>query len=595
MPLFPPQDFRSTEQTHRSGLAADRPNAADVLVGTLYFSTDTNVLERSNGVTWDNYSAGGGVGPPGPTGAQGGAGAPGLDGQQGEAGEFYPIPGPAGSVGATGPTGPTGPVGFSGFDGEDGADGPPGPAGITGPAGAAGVAGIAGPPGLDGLEGEQGEQGLPGIIGPTGAAGATGPVGLPGIPGLDGEDGPEPYIIAGPQGIQGEPGFTATQIILTDFTQDLGEAERSGTFNVTGLSGLTVGENVLVVQTKQAIASKGNATDEPEMDLIRATGIVISATTFAVSWLCESVVVGTYAFAYAFGGAIATLPSVVQGDILYGSAPDTIVTLAKDTNASRYLSNQGASNNPQWDRVSLTDGVVGTLPAANLPADVAYLNTVNIFTEGQIFRNAGAAFLILGYLSGTLNEQYSMLDNAAGDLSFIYLNDDFSFQSLPWTVQRSTLNHQIRDSLEVINGGISSTTGYRELSRSVNLGDWQAVTFNAANFSGINLMTWTVGVGNVLVNRYMLIGHTLFWNISVGGVVGGAVDTNLFIAIPGGFLAGAYSDHPLSYVEDNSILTDGFVFANVAGVSFVSIGLVSLGNWTAGNAYVEFNIALEIQ
>jgi hypothetical protein len=40
--------------------------------------------------------------------------------------------------------------------------------------------------------------------------------------------------------------------------------------------------------------------------------------------------------------------SVVQGNILYGSAADTIALLAKDTNATRYLSNTGSSNNPAW-------------------------------------------------------------------------------------------------------------------------------------------------------------------------------------------------------------------------------------------------------
>jgi hypothetical protein len=56
MPLFPPQYFRRTEGIHRIGLASAKPAAADVLVGTIYFSTDTGILERSNGVTWATYS-----------------------------------------------------------------------------------------------------------------------------------------------------------------------------------------------------------------------------------------------------------------------------------------------------------------------------------------------------------------------------------------------------------------------------------------------------------------------------------------------------------------------------------------------------------
>jgi len=60
------------------------------------------------------------------------------------------------------------------------------------------------------------------------------------------------------------------------------------------------------------------------------------------------------------------LATAVQGDLFYGSAADTIAALAKDTNATRYLSNTGASNNPAWAQVNLANGVTGNLPVANL-------------------------------------------------------------------------------------------------------------------------------------------------------------------------------------------------------------------------------------
>lgn len=56
---------------------------------------------------------------------------------------------------------------------------------------------------------------------------------------------------------------------------------------------------------------------------------------------------------------------VAQGDLLYGSAVDTLAALAKNTSATRYLSNTGSSNNPAWAQVDLTNGVTGTLPSAN--------------------------------------------------------------------------------------------------------------------------------------------------------------------------------------------------------------------------------------
>lgn len=59
------------------------------------------------------------------------------------------------------------------------------------------------------------------------------------------------------------------------------------------------------------------------------------------------------------------LSSWTQGDIPYYTSGTALSKLAKDTNATRYLSNQGASNAPSWNQVNLTNGVTGTLPYDN--------------------------------------------------------------------------------------------------------------------------------------------------------------------------------------------------------------------------------------
>lgn len=121
--------------------------------------------------------------------------------------------------------------------------------------------------------------------GTEGPPGPEGPQGIQGIQGLTGPEGPQ-----GPPGAGGS-GYTA-------FTRDLGAARRSGTFDLTGLSGLTVGKVVLVIQTAAPIASKGDARDEFEMDPIVLTGYVVDATTIRVYWSAPGVVVGDYSFAY---------------------------------------------------------------------------------------------------------------------------------------------------------------------------------------------------------------------------------------------------------------------------------------------------------
>lgn len=86
------------------------------------------------------------------------------------------------------------------------------------------------------------------------------------------------------------------------------------------------------------------------------TVALLAATSVTVGWT------GTLAVTRG-GTGLATL---AQGDLLYGSAANTLSALAKNATATRYLSNTGASNNPAWGQVNLADGVTGNLPVGNL-------------------------------------------------------------------------------------------------------------------------------------------------------------------------------------------------------------------------------------
>lgn len=59
------------------------------------------------------------------------------------------------------------------------------------------------------------------------------------------------------------------------------------------------------------------------------------------------------------------LNTVAQGDLLIASAADTLASLPKDTNATRYLSNTGTNNAPAYAQVDLSNGVTSELPVAN--------------------------------------------------------------------------------------------------------------------------------------------------------------------------------------------------------------------------------------
>lgn len=104
----------------------------------------------------------------------------------------------------------------------------------------------------------------------------------------------------------------------------------------------------------------------------------------------------------ASGGG-STVPTTTQGDLLFASATNVLSALAKDANATRYLSNTGTTNNPAWAQVSLANGVSGDLPFANLTQGSALSvlgvtgNTTADFasiaagTDNNVLRRSGTA------------------------------------------------------------------------------------------------------------------------------------------------------------------------------------------------------------
>ena len=73
------------------------------------------------------------------------------------------------------------------------------------------------------------------------------------------------------------------------------------------------------------------------------------------------------------------LTSYNQGDLLYYNSGTTLTALAKNTTATRYLSNTGANNNPAWAQIDLSNGVTSTLPVGN-----GGTGTGTAFTDGSI-------------------------------------------------------------------------------------------------------------------------------------------------------------------------------------------------------------------
>lgn len=80
----------------------------------------------------------------------------------------------------------------------------------------------------------------------------------------------------------------------------------------------------------------------------------------------------------------ADVATVSQGDMIYALTSSALATLAKDTNATRYMSNQGTSNAPSWNQVNLANGVTGSLPNANLANSAITIAGVSTALGGSI-------------------------------------------------------------------------------------------------------------------------------------------------------------------------------------------------------------------
>ena len=107
-----------------------------------------------------------------------------------------------------------------------------------------------------------------------------------------------------------------------------------------------------------ASATSGKIIVSDGTNWISSTPTYPNASATALKWLRSD---GTNWIA-----STSTLPdSYSQGDILYASASNVLSTLAKNTSATRYLSNTGTTNNPAWAQIALTTGVSGVLPVAN--------------------------------------------------------------------------------------------------------------------------------------------------------------------------------------------------------------------------------------
>jgi hypothetical protein len=115
------------------------------------------------------------------------------------------------------------------------------------------------------------------------------------------------------------------------------------------------------------------------------------------------------------GRMLPQLASIAQGSVIYAQLDNVIAALAKDANATRYLSNQGADNGPSWNQIDLTNGVAGSLPPANGGTGLTTL------TQGDLFY-ASSGTVVSKLAKNTSSTRYLSNQGSNNDPSWNQVN-----------------------------------------------------------------------------------------------------------------------------------------------------------------------------
>lgn len=171
------------------------------------------------------------------------------------------------------------------------------------------------------------------------------------------------------------------------------------------------------------------------------------------------------------------------------------------------------------------------------------------------------------------------------------------------SVNGQTLNLQTLDDAGVAvltplildrSGNAKVATDLYEKGRATPLGHGIPVGFSAGNFTGAGGMTWTVGAGDVPINRYALVGKQLLWSFRIVlSDLAGTASPGVNVTLPAGLVVASSTETLVRCF--NTSWQVGCAQTTTAQ-TWVQIARLDNTAWTLGvdNFYVYANLVIEV-